>query len=282
MRIPEVWLPPFPAWLEDFRVPDSVRGQAYETFGAEARSLVKSAIALAQFHFNPYQGLISRGEVNPEFGFNSFASAWIASRVILIFGSSYDAAAMACAAACLPRLCGVPNIIAICLGKNPSAALLATLELCGIEDIYSLQLEKCHELPQSLSPPSSTNKNINPCRALLLDSDGAQNSLAKALADILPALYLHKRPIVCLENTSALDQTLVRKLYGSEVSLVEDPALCDVLITDSQFDSDALAASSCPPLVLNSGAAAFWIFPELEPNFFKICKLGFDLYKAAQ
>lgn len=277
MKAPRLESPCFPDWLESFRLPDDLSQQAYEKFGAQARSLIKTAIALAHFHFSPAQGISCNSESNPVLAFNAQTASWPANSAYIIFSQNYDAAALACAAAILPQLCALPNIHAYCLCERPSFAILATLELCGIEDIFCLEPEKCLELLKSLSLPASINKNINPARALLLDFDGSLRHLASILDNYLPILYLNKRPLVCLENPSSWDDGMLRLLFGSQARLGQDPSLCDAFYMDSpSLLQEDLAVNA--PLILSKACAAFWIFPELRPDFFQMRKLCFDLF----
>lgn len=268
-----------PEWIENFRLPDMLAQEAYDKFGANARSLIKTAIALAQYHFSPPTGIDYIEKINPTQAFCAISTSWPASCAFLIFPESYDSAALACAAAIMPQLCELSHIYAICLCDKPSFSILATLELCGIEDIFCLKPDQCLRLLKGLTLPRSHNKNINPVRAIILDFNSSLSELYIVLQKILPTLYLNKKPIICVQNHSSCDQNLLRLLLGSELILEKNPQFCDAIYIDSWSSAPKdLITTYEVPLILTPPCAAFWIFPELKIEFFRMNRLCFDLF----
>lgn len=261
-----------PEWALAARVPDSIIQNAYDSFGSQARSLIKTAIALADFHFPHKKAYKIIEEADPNLGIASRGSRRPADWAALVFSESFDAAALACAAAILPVLCDVPLVFAVCMSARPSASILTSLELCGVEDIIHLDEKSCLDLLQEMSLKRPKN-SASPGRALVLDADGNMGALAGALSAFLPARHFKEPPRALRPEAGALELSLIKKMLGSRCVLTDAAADADAVYSQN-YNS---ALDGAPPLILDESCAGFWAFPDLSPAFFQISSLEFTL-----
>lgn len=288
MNFPEPCAAVLPDWIDARRLPDSVMGAAYDDFGSQARGFIKNAIAMADFYYSgqkPYSYKVERDN-NLDFSLYRLTrpSDWTA----LVYSADFDAAALACAAAIAPMLCGVPLVFAVCLAEKPSPSILTSLELCGVEDIFILNKDNILDLAAELASAQAQG------RALLLDSrpDGELQSLASALGGFAAVRYWGEAPSICVKPPALLANQfksstsggriekepgleggeLLKIMYGSNYSMTENPDLCNILFTDSINSAIEKVAA---PLVLSPGCMGFWLFPDLAPEFFQAHCFGF-------
>lgn len=289
MNIPEPEAAALPGWIEDRRLPDPVMGAAYDDFGSLARGFIKNAIALADFYYASEKPYSYKMERDNNLGFSLSRVTRPSDWTALVYSAGFDAAALVCAAAIAPMLCGVPLVFAVCLASRPSPSILASLELCGVEDIFILNKDNILNLAAGLSSPPAAG------RALVLDSspNGELKSLSSALSRYAAVKYWSEAPRICAKPPSLLIEyfksfasgggvvkepapeggELLKIMYGSNYSMTENSDLCNILFTDTVNSAVEKAAA---PLVLTPGCLGFWLFPDLAPEFFQAQSMGFE------
>lgn len=145
-----------PPWLEKKRIPDAWLAEAYEQTPAKCRAAIKTGMAITHFHFGEQESLLKKERLATRLGLRERVCSAPAPWTLLIIHSDFLAAAQIGAAAILPALADANPPLAICLGGKLNAAVFATLELCGIEDIMALTEAECgnllHELAQKDCP----------------------------------------------------------------------------------------------------------------------------------
>ncbi|MDE7371241.1 MAG: hypothetical protein K2N07_05785, partial [Desulfovibrio sp.] len=129
----------WPEWLEAARVDDSMAGRAYEATPARFRAALKTGLALAHFHFGESLSRREESACNGRQGFRRGALWEPAPWALIVFSPAYAAAARLTAACVAARLAGVAQVGAICLGGEPQAGALVSLELSGVEDMFQLE-----------------------------------------------------------------------------------------------------------------------------------------------
>lgn len=289
MSFPDSKAPALAGWIEERRLPDPVMGAAYEDFGAQARGFIKNAIALADFYYTGEKPCVFTVQRDNNLGFSASRLTRPSDWTALIYSADFDAAALSCAAAIAPMLCGVPLVFAVCLAAEPSPSILTSLELCGVEDIFILDNDNMLKLAASLASQQTHG------RALVLDSspDGGLQSLASGLSEMASVKYWGKAPCICVNPPSLLEEyfksrpsllsnirepalasgELLKIMYGSNYSMTENPELSNILFTDSLNSAIEKAAA---PLALSPGCIGFWLFPGLSSEFFQVLNLGFE------
>ncbi len=263
-----------PEWLEDFRIPESMILKAYDNFTPVERSLIKTAIALANYHFsekNPYKNI---GKADFDLGFSTFSTSRPVDWTAIIFSKNFDSAALTCSAATLPILCGVDPVFAICLAESPSPAILTTLELCGIENIFHLDDIKCLALLGELSNTGPTCNNFG--KVIVLDSDQNLDKFAFSINNFVPVFFHDKTCVACVQNPDQEFFKYIKTFLGSKYVLIDDPGQSDVYYIDnSSFPDNPVSF-----LTLTMPCMGFWIFPNLKPDFFKIRSFCFNMIES--
>lgn len=250
-----------PDWLEDTRLPDEEFAQAYDTTPAPLRAAIKTGLALAWFHYRPYPANEQEQVCDANAGFCWQVKAAPVSWALLALGRGSRAAARIAAAAVLPVLAGVRQIFAIC-PPDPHPAVLTSLELAGICDVFCLAGSQPSELIASLAGEQG--------RIILL---GSWPEVTESAAQ--SAIRLHEErsePALLLADPDAFAPDVLRFCQGIA------PPAC-------QKDPDcvyALASNErCPQsfLRLAPGCEGFWLFRGLTPAFFRLHAHRFELYE---
>lgn len=248
-----------PDWLEAKRVSDVQMAAAYDAYPARFRAAIKTGIALAHFHFGARtENTLVRRQGKHQ-GLTISATSSPVPWSLLCLGSNMAAAAKICAAAMLPVLAGVPDILALCCGCPAPAALL-TLELCGIEDIVSLEEPDWQKLPAAL--PKGTGRIF----ILLGCADWPQINPLKEFAQIT-ALPWHEEAAngqLFLASPKAFEPELLTfaqgKMPETNPLLAQTP---EAIYTTLPEEKPAARLNISP------GCEGFWSFAGITPEWFR-------------
>lgn len=247
--------------IDDFRVPDSLWEQAYESTDPKLIAQIKTAIALADFYFGRLDREIHEKIQENHSGFWHNTICKPVDHVSIFFDSQYSAAARVCAAAILPVLCGVANVEAICIGSKPAAAALVALELCGVENAFCLPENEL----EHIDPKIIHTANY---RAAILHS-GNLDELVKKLQKS-NILYFEERlaPRLYITSDCEISASTTFFLHGNYTQ-TSSPEDADVIFHGAK---EAYSQEACKytdaRLVLGSDCAGFWIFPGYNSSFF--------------
>lgn len=245
--------------LEPYRLPDAILGQAYESVPPKCRAAIKTAIALTDFYFRPQGASVSKTCLCQPLGFAFEFDGAPCPAAFLIFHGRFQGAARICAAASLATLCGAGQVIAIAIDAIPEAGILATLELCGVEDIFIPHQNRLPDIGKCLSPatPAIYLSSENPP-----DPGWPQAPIGSGF------YYVSASPKLVLLSPASFDPTVLAFCHGKE-ALSETPpqsGWCDAVFFDSQTTKPLQDLKA--RLLLEPGCEGFWLFPNLGPEFF--------------
>lgn len=255
-------------WLENFRQTDAELEAAYELIAPKFRAAIKTGIAMTEFHFRPRRAKTGESQASPILGFQESSSCQPVELAIIVLDADYAAMARLCAAACLPALAGVQRTLAIIAGqKQPSAEILLTLELCGIEDIYCLNPEQLLNLPEKL-PQNS---------AVSILHDGKMANLAGKLRKAAGRLYEEAHaPDLLIISPDHFDPEILRFCQGNMpqdcLQPHEKQYACAYIAPEMPCDN--INAS----LFLEPGCEGFWLHAGLNPELYMACRMRLGFY----
>ena len=267
----------WPHWLGATRIDDASLGAAYEATPAAQRAALKTGLALGHMHFGQSLGTVFTRRSDRHLGFWRQEQRMPAHWALVCISPSYSAAARL-AAACLPALLAdVPLLGVACVGGKPQPSALVCLELCGVEDIFALEIDAGIKLLQSLPG--------NRGRLVLLHS-GELTQLAHLARDLrIPCFEEAAPPRLLLKDPAAFDAALLDFAHGSPVPAAPSEGAADeTTMADAMYmvkpslatpaDGPSTAAT-LPPLVLTPGCEGFWLHQGLTPDFFTLVQRSF-------
>ena len=255
----------WPEWLEAARVDDGIAGSAYEATPARFRAALKTALALAHFHFG--ESLTRREEAacNGRLGFRRGAIYEPAPWALLVFSPAYAAAARFTAACVAARLAGVAQVGAICLGGEPKAPALVSLELSGVEDMFQLERDRFAALMDELAGrPGSRAAG----RVMLLHAGELDEAAEHIRARNIPCFEERRPPQLRVETGAGIDRELLAFAHGGAAAL--EAALAAPGPVDAVYRAAGAAPAPDAPLSLCPGCEGFWLHPGLGPEFFTV------------
>lgn len=254
----------WPAWLEEARVDDGLAASAYEATPPRFRAALKTGLALAHFHFGESVTRVDDTARHDRLGFARVRTRVPAPWALIVFSPAYAAAARLAAACAAALLAGVPRVGAVCLGGEPQAAALVSLELSGVEDIFRLDAGRFAALLDALAAVPGPQGRV------VLLHGGELEALAPAIRQRgIPCHEERRPPRLRVEEAAPVDRELLAFAHGAAVdaALTATPA-------DAVFRADAGAAPDAP-LTLCPGCEGFWLHPDLEPRFFTVSRQAF-------
>lgn len=277
--LPSRW----PEWVEEKRTDDALSASAYEAAGPACRAAIKTATALFMHHEAPTREIIHEERCDRMSGFSSFRTVFPAPWAIVAFPPGYCAAARLLGALMPAITCAVPLIAAVCVGGEPTPQLLATLDLAGVNDIFSLSAAELSALIEETQP--------GPGRLVLLHTGELDTLRIQARSLHVPVFEERRPPVVTIPRPEIFDLDVLRFAQGRlPVERAMDspsPASPDVLYASREaVRSHCLAAVhgkfslGMAPLALAPGCEGFWLHRGLEPNFFLAHRVGFTLEDA--
>ncbi|MEG2005097.1 MAG: hypothetical protein RR014_03580 [Bilophila sp.] len=267
-----------PVALEAFRLPDERLGQAYEATSPEQRGWIKTTLALVEATYPALPSGFEQRVESVAAGYGNTVRQRQAPWTALVIGSATASPIRLAAAIMSARLAGVEQVLAIWTGSCPPPdALLATLELTGVEQTFALsdasavlaklcQAETTHERGRLLcfGTPADTLRetahrldiplweDLTP-RLALLDAP----SLQDAPFDLETIRWAHPdaTPVCVTSATLAHTARAVSDAATGRYEALYAPA-------------SAAVPHGCAVLTLCPGLEGAWVCPDLPPSFF--------------
>ena len=256
--------------LEEYRIDDEKMAIAYEAISPACKALIKTAIALSDFQYGHSSLYEDRFCSNPELGFWKKSCSSPVKHCFLLVEADYPAMARLCAAAVLPKLAGVKNIYAIIPDNPPSYAILATLELCGMENIFIVPENKIFAL---LASPLQDTRIMGLHGQTIF-------KLIRPLADMgFIFFYEYAKPRIAVlnpEEFSTREFIFALGLSPSEVPYKPGESYDAVYLDNRERFTDLPDNAQ---MALTPGCECFWQFPALNPAFFQRNRHLFGFYK---
>lgn len=262
--------PPWPAWLTAYRVADSMAAEAYEATPARFRAALKTGLALAHFHFGESASRRDEAETSGRLGFQRASSRAPAPWALLVLSPAYAAAARLTAACAAALLAGVPHVSALSTGPAPQQAALVSLELSGVEEIFSPAAAGIETLVDELTTLPG------PAGRVVLLHDGDLDEVAQAVrARGLPSYEERRPPRLRVEPDAHIDREVLAFAHGGKCAL--EAALAASGPADAVFRPAGQPLTPAPdaPLTLAPGCEGFWLHPGLTPEFFTVSRQAF-------
>lgn len=261
---------PWPAWLEDSRVDDSLIASAYETTQPRFRAAIKTGLAMIHFHFGESATCRDETVHNGRLGFLRGRSRFPAPWALIVIPPAYAAAARLTAACATALLAAVPYVGAICLGGVPQAAALVSLELSGIEGIFHADAASFTTLLDGLATGPGPRG-----RLVILQSGELGDIVQAARQHDIPSYDEQRPPRLRVEEGTAIDRELLAFAHGGMAAL--DDALTATGPVDAIFRPQAATLPPAPdaPLTLCPGCEGFWLHTGLTPEFFTVSRQAF-------
>ena len=267
----------WPAWLEGSRVDDDLAGTAYEATPPRFRAALKTGLALSHFHFGESLTVRQENAASGRLGFRRAAACSPAPWALIVFSPAYAAAARLTAACAAALLAGVPEVAAVSTGGTPQASALVSLELSGVEDVFTPDASRFSTLLDELAArPGAAG------RVVLLHA-GELDELAKVIrARNFPCYEERRPPRLRIRQGAGIDREVLAFAHGGAAAL--DAALTAHGAPDAVYCSAAEAASPAPdaPLTLCPGCEGFWLHPGLGPEFFTVSRQVFAPWAPSQ
>lgn len=270
--------PAWPDWLEDRRVDDDLCAEAYESVGPAARAAIKTAMALYLRYDEPVREIVHESRCDSVSGFWRVRTIFPAPWAIVAFPPDYAAAARLLGALMPPIIAGVPLLAAVCVGGTPAKPVLATLDLAGVEDIFSLSAAELSAALEETQP--------GPGRLVLLHKGELDTLGRQAGALHIPVFSERRPPSITIPRPELFDLDVLRFAHGDipVTRALESPApeAPDVLYASSEaVRSHCTALAAAPfslgmaPLALAPGCEGFWLHHGLGRSFFLSHRVGF-------
>lgn len=244
----------YPEWLEEKRVADELCARSYAEVPATFRGAIKTGIALADFYFRASDEADESLRESPRLGFSIKKATRPADWAMLVFDAHSVAQAKICSAAILPALAGVKNIFTALLGDAPPFGLLATLELCGADEIFHLAYDEFEKLLEFLRQMRVSGRIV---------LYGGLTNIASHSLRGFKNYWCDNKNNIFLQDKSNFALSQLEFLYG-EISVAGGGSYYDCVLANND--------SRTPParLVITPGCEGFWLHENLTPAFFRI------------
>lgn len=257
----------FPEWLDAFVVDDEQFGTAYDTVPDNRRAWLKTTIARLHVLYGTPQVMWGRQENHWRQGHVSIAETRPVDWTTIVVDSEYASGVRLLAAAMMPLLSGVENILVVFTGDTPIAPeALAALELAGVELAVHVDAEKASAVLSELAEIQGAGRVL----ALGTTAREVTKSIDLGVCGLSSWLEPVFSSIGIIEGT-ALDRDLLSWAH---------PDMNIVDVTEDELSSlSAVAAVCCEadvvdtvpdtvPVSLGAGQEGCWIWPELQPQWF--------------
>ncbi|MBO4300341.1 MAG: hypothetical protein J5861_01935 [Desulfovibrio sp.] len=257
----------WPQWVEEFRVDDNLLSAAYEGTPARLRASIKTGLALSHMRFGESTEEHCRLVRNTHLGFWRSAHSLPVPWSVVVFSPTYAAAARLTAACAAAMLGGVTLIGAVCVGGTPTKAAMVSLELSGVEDIFTLPATDLLTLLAEISP--------GPGRLVLLHT-GEMASTSCSIRALNMKYYEECHPpTLALPQPDIFDLEALAFAQAEAFQTVHDktsPVKLDAIYVDAEtaYTECLLNQSVQTPLILTPGCEGFWLHSGLTPDFFRI------------
>ena len=268
----------WPDWVDAHRVRDEDSAAAYEAAGPLARAAIKTAIGMYFRYDEPTREVIHEFRTDHISGLWRSRTVFPAPWAVVALTPRYTAAARLLAALMPAILSGVASIATVCLDGVPSDPCLATLDLAGVNDVFSMTTAELCALLEETQP--------GPGRLVLLHGGELDIVRIQARTLHIPCFEERRNPVLTIPRPELFNLDVLRFAQGEEaVSRAlhsPAPAAPDVLYaSDEAVRSHCLARTHTPfslgmaPLALAPGCEGFWLHHGLGRSFFLAHRVGF-------
>ncbi|MCT4533870.1 hypothetical protein [Halodesulfovibrio sp.] len=257
----------FPEWLESFLIDDERFGSAYDAVPDNRRAWLKTTIArLHVLHGTP-QVTWDRQENHWRQGHVSIAETRPVDWTVVVVDSEYASGVRLLAAAMMPLLSGVEDILVVFSGETQVAPeCLAALELAGIETAVQLDAEKTAAFLQEITAEDASGRLLAVGRAA-----GKAVQSAGVLSNGLRAWFEPQYDTIGVISGGTIDRDLLAWAHpdftivdvaAENVATISSLAAvcCEADIVDSVSDS--------VPVSLGAGQEGCWVWADLLPQWF--------------
>lgn len=276
-------------FLEQHRLDDEILNKAYYSAKPEFRTLLKNAVSLSYYHFGHNNAISHIKKEFQDLNISQEQDSTPVKNSIIFFDSGYNACGRLCSAALMPILAGAMPPLAICLEGEPHYDLMLALEIAGVEDIFCMTTKKAAELlsvfcnknaPADVIPVFLKGKFaptlVNQARNLKLKF--YEEKYLPETACILPHNCPEKlknvhdshKMLANIEYAQGVKPQMF--IYNEEKPAFKDKYYDCIYVPDNKVPLDNF--NNCR-LLLGPGCEAFWVFPDLSPDFF--CQHRFAL-----
>lgn len=250
----------WPEWATEYMVSDEEFGIAYDAVPDDRRAWCKTTIAnLHAMHGTPS---IQWGRNEREWrqGFVSVQERRPADWALIFVDSTYVSAPRLLAAVMIPLLAGVPHVAVIRTGEPVPwpPALLAALELAGIESVFAMDVTKAEAFATEM----------------ISHGEGRVLLLGSVTCELSTNILCWCEPVCesLIIGTEGIDDAVVAWAHPD----------CEIRVcSGEQLDREAVAASAvyCATdqiddvpdniaIMLSSGQEGCWIWPDLTCDLF--------------
>lgn len=275
----------WPDWVEEHRLDDARTAAAYEQAGPGARAAIKTAMAMYFRYDDSTREAIHEHRTDQLSGFWRSRTVFPAPWAVLAVTPRYCAAARMLAALMPAIICGVSSIACVCVDGEPSAPCLTTLDLAGIDDVFSLSAAELSAMLEETQP--------GPGRLVLLHTGELDIIRRQARALHIPCFEERRPPVLTIPRPEIFNLDLLTFAQGEDcvhrALQSPSPAAPDVLYgSEEAVQSHCLARTDTPfslgmaPLALAPGCEGFWLHHGLGRSFFLAHRVGFGIHDCDQ
>lgn len=252
----------FSVAMEDARLPDERMGDAYEATEPERRAWIKTTLALVQaLHPSPPFREEHRRD-NPAAGFRLVNRNSVAPWAVLLMGPGCVSAVRLSAAIMTARLAGIEDIFALCTAEPDEPALLAALELTGVEQVFALPPEQAGTFLRELDALARSEEARDLGRLLAFGEPRLES--LRATVPAVP-VWRDRTPLAGVFSDAQNELELIARTHPD----VSPVLLPDVTGEDSgPFDVVYGTGTAKAALRLTAKLAGAWVCPDLAPGFF--------------
>lgn len=248
----------WPDWLENDRINDERKARAYEDISPAYRAALKTGIALSHFYFGDQDAGKACARTCPRLGMHQHSVENPADWAIFIIAGGASPSRI-CGAIMPAILAGVKQLAAVFLhGQPPPPALLA-LELCGLEDVFTLAAAEIEKLLAQTSGDG---------RLVILAPSGwteAEAAADMAAAHDIKYILASQAPRLLLMEPKRFDLEKLVFLHGVKPEQDSEFFPC----WDCVFTSQPCPKDLKTRLSVGTGCEGFWLEENVTPDFFR-------------
>ncbi|SIN75663.1 hypothetical protein [Halodesulfovibrio marinisediminis] len=257
----------FPEWLDAFVVEDERFGAAYDAVPDNRRAWLKTTIARLHVLYGTPQVMWGRQENHWRQGHISVAETRPVDWAVVVVDSSYASGVRLLAAAMMPLLSGVEDILVMFSGEKPVAAeCLAALELAGIEMAVQLDADNTSAFMTEISSAGTSGRVLalgNVARQAVHNVGVLGNGLSAWFEPQYSSLGVlaggsFDRDLLAWAHPDLNIVEVAEDDLGSLSSLAA--VCCEADVVDAVADT--------VPVSLGAGQEGCWIWPDLLPQWF--------------
>ncbi len=255
-------------------MPDDRMGAAYEAAGPQRRAWIKTTLALVDaVHAAPPFGEECH-RINPAAGFYHTRRNRVAPWAALLLGQGNISAIRLSAAVMVARLSGIEDIFALCTGEVHDPALLAALELTGVEHVFTPSLAQACAFIHGIII-GDAGQGTREVGRMLVFGDSQLEEMRPAVPSL--PIWQDKTPRAGIFPDAKDARDLIAQTHpdASLLLLAEG-----VTGPDESFDVVYGTGPAQTTLRLTPQLAGAWVCPGLVPGFFLNTELEVGVYRS--